>query len=99
MTVRDFFTAAPFWGLRPQVFPPAVYHDQQGAAASNFNSYRDIPAANVSVLADFPWLLSPAGAIIAIVLGLNLINQSQWGGRAATLVNGVPPASTGATSG
>ena len=21
MTVRDFFTAAPFWGLRPQVFP------------------------------------------------------------------------------
>ena len=22
MTVRDFFTAAPFWGLRPQVFPP-----------------------------------------------------------------------------
>ena len=43
MTVRDFFTAAPFWGLRPQVFPPAVYHDQRGAAASNFNSRQDIP--------------------------------------------------------
>ena len=28
---RDFFTAAPFWGLRPQVFPPAVYHDQRGS--------------------------------------------------------------------
>ena len=43
MTVRDFFTAAPFWGLRPQVFPPAVYHDQRGVAASNFNSRQDIP--------------------------------------------------------
>ena len=31
------------WGLRPQVFPPAIYHDQRGAAASNFNSRQDIP--------------------------------------------------------
>ena len=52
MTVRDFFTAAPFWGLRPQVFPPAVYHDQQGAAASNFNSYRDIPGSYLLLLTD-----------------------------------------------
>ena len=38
MPVPNFFMAAPFWGLQPQVFPPAVYHDQQGAAALNFNS-------------------------------------------------------------
>ena len=56
-------------------------------------------AANVRVLADFPWLLSPAGAIIAIVLGLNLINQSHWVGTTATVASGVPPASAGATSG
>ena len=36
-SVRDcFFKAAPLWELRLQGFPPGVYHDQQGAAASNF---------------------------------------------------------------
>ncbi len=32
-------------------------------------------AANVRVLADFPWLLSPAAAIFLVVLGLNLLLQ------------------------
>jgi peptide/nickel transport system permease protein len=32
-------------------------------------------AANVSVFADFPWLLSPAAAMFLVVLGLNLILQ------------------------
>ena len=30
-------------GLRLQMFPPAVYRDQQGAAASTFTGSRDIP--------------------------------------------------------
>jgi peptide/nickel transport system permease protein len=34
-------------------------------------------AANVSVFADFPWLLSPAAAMFLVVLGLNLILQGQ----------------------
>ena len=37
-SVSDVFMAAPFWRLRPRVFPPAVYHDQSGAAASTFNN-------------------------------------------------------------
>jgi len=36
-------------------------------------------AANVSVFADFPWLLSPAVAMFLVVLGVNLVLQ----GRAA----------------
>ena len=32
-------------------------------------------ASNVRVLADFPWLLSPAAAIFIVVLGLNLLLQ------------------------
>ena len=32
-------------------------------------------AANVSVFADFPWLLSPAAAMFVLVLGLNLATQ------------------------
>jgi ABC-type dipeptide/oligopeptide/nickel transport system permease subunit len=32
-------------------------------------------AANVQVFADFPWLLSPAVAMFAVVLGLNLALQ------------------------
>jgi ABC-type dipeptide/oligopeptide/nickel transport system permease subunit len=32
-------------------------------------------AANVSVFADFPWLMSPAAAMFLVVLGLNLILQ------------------------
>ena len=37
-SIPDVFMAAPFWGLRPRVFPSAVYHDQSGAADSIFNS-------------------------------------------------------------
>ncbi len=33
-------------------------------------------AGNVSVLAEFPWLLSPAAAIVVVVLALNLLSQS-----------------------
>ena len=36
-------------------------------------------AANVSVIADFPWLLSPAAAMFLIVLGLNLVLQGRAG--------------------
>jgi peptide/nickel transport system permease protein len=39
-------------------------------------------AANVSVFADFPWLLSPAAAMFLVVLGLNLILQGRAGGPA-----------------
>jgi peptide/nickel transport system permease protein len=41
-------------------------------------------AANVSVFADFPWLLSPAAAMFLVVLGLNLAVQR------GTPVKGVP---------
>jgi peptide/nickel transport system permease protein len=34
-------------------------------------------AANVSVFADFPWLLSPAAAMFLVVLGLNLVLQGR----------------------
>ena len=36
-------------------------------------------AANVSVIADFPWLLRPAAAMFLIVLGLNLVLQGRGG--------------------
>ncbi|HWM85014.1 MAG TPA: ABC transporter permease [Kofleriaceae bacterium] len=35
-----------------------------------------LEAANVSVLADFPWTLAPAAAIFTVVLAVNLIVQS-----------------------
>jgi len=38
-------------------------------------------AANVSVFADFPWLMSPAAAMFLVVLGLNLILQRAGPGR------------------
>ena len=34
-------------------------------------------AANGRAIADFPWLLSPAAAIVAVVLALNLIAQAR----------------------
>ncbi len=37
------FHGGSFLELRPQVFPPAVYHDQQGAAASNFQQPLEHP--------------------------------------------------------
>jgi peptide/nickel transport system permease protein len=37
-------------------------------------------ASNVRALADFPWLLSPAAAIFAVVLGLNLLLQETGSG-------------------
>lgn len=36
-------------------------------------------ASNVRAVADFPWLLSPAAAIIAVVLGVNLVARAQPG--------------------
>ena len=38
-------------------------------------------AANVSVFADFPWLLSPAAAMFLVVLGLNLVLQGRTQSR------------------
>jgi hypothetical protein len=37
-------------------------------------------ASNVRAFADFPWLLSPAAAMFAVVLGLNLVFQRAAGG-------------------
>jgi len=37
-------------------------------------------AANVSVFADFPWLLSPAVAMFLVVLGVNLLLQGRTAG-------------------
>jgi peptide/nickel transport system permease protein len=37
-------------------------------------------AANVSVFADFPWLMSPAAAMFLVVLGLNLVLQGRGEG-------------------
>ena len=36
-------------------------------------------ASNIRSVADFPWLLSPAVAIIAVVLGVNLVARAQPG--------------------
>jgi len=33
-------------------------------------------STNIRVFADFPWLLSPAAAMFLVVLGLNLVLQS-----------------------
>ena len=41
-------------------------------------------AANIRVLAEFPWLLSPAVAIIGVALGVNLLaGAANYGGIAA----------------
>ena len=39
-------------------------------------------ASNIRAIADFPWLLSPAVAIIAVVLGVNLVTGAGSGGGA-----------------
>lgn len=36
-------------------------------------------ASNIRSVADFPWLLSPAAAIMAVVLGVNLVARAQPG--------------------
>ena len=36
-------------------------------------------ASNIRAIADFPWLLSPAAAIIAVVLGVNLVTGADGG--------------------
>ena len=36
LCARLLLHGGSFWGLRLQGFPPGVYHDQQGAAASHF---------------------------------------------------------------
>jgi peptide/nickel transport system permease protein len=40
-------------------------------------------AASVSALAQFPWLLAPAGGIFVVVLGVNLVVQGSRGERRA----------------
>ena len=62
-SVPDVFMAAPFWGLQPRVFPPAVYHDQSGAAALTFNSEWNIPASNArdGVAKTREWVADDAG--------------------------------------
>ena len=45
-------------------------------------------ASNIRAIADFPWLLSPAGAIIAVVLGVNLVTGAGSGGGALGLIAG-----------
>ena len=42
-------------------------------------------ASNIRAIADFPWLLSPAAAIVAVVLGVNLVTGA--GGGALGLVS------------
>ena len=43
-------------------------------------------ASNIRAIADFPWLLSPAGGIVAVVLGVNMVIRAheplRWVGRA-----------------
>ena len=45
-------------------------------------------ASNIRAIAEFPWLLSPAVAIIAIVLGVNLVTRAGSDGGALGLVTG-----------
>ena len=42
-------------------------------------------AANVAVLSRFPWCLSPATAIVTVVLGVNLLLESPYRGAGAWL--------------
>lgn len=44
-------------------------------------------ATNIRAIADFPWLLSPAVAIIAVVLGVNLVTGAGSEGGALGLVS------------
>jgi peptide/nickel transport system permease protein len=46
-------------------------------------------AANVSTLAQFPWMLAPAGGIFAVVLGVNLVVQGSGRPRASRLTPGI----------
>ena len=46
-------------------------------------------ATNIRAIADFPWLLSPAVAIIAVVLGVNLVTGAGSSGGALGLIS--PP--------
>ncbi|MEE2636852.1 MAG: hypothetical protein VYE68_06425 [Acidobacteriota bacterium] len=34
-------------------------------------------AADIRAMAEFPWLLSPAVAIVAVVLGVNLVTAAE----------------------
>ena len=43
-------------------------------------------ASNIRAIADFPWLLSPAVAIIVVVLGVNLVTRAGSGGGALGLI-------------
>ena len=51
-------------------------------------------ASNIRAIADFPWLLSPAVAIIAIVLGVNLVTGAGSSGGALGLVSRLGSPST-----
>ena len=44
-------------------------------------------ASNIRAIADFPWLLSPAAAIIAVVLGVNLVTGAGTVGGSLGLVS------------
>ena len=44
-------------------------------------------ASNIRAIADFPWLLSPAAAIIAVVLGVNLVTGAGSRGGALGLIS------------
>jgi peptide/nickel transport system permease protein len=47
-------------------------------------------ASNVSAMADFPWVLVPAGAIFLVVLGLNLILQGSGANPAGVYTQPAP---------
>ena len=47
-------------------------------------------ASNIRAIADFPWLLSPAAAIITIVLGVNLVSGAGSSGGALGLIGPSP---------
>ena len=51
-------------------------------------------ATNIRAIADFPWLLSPAVAIIAVVLGVNLLTGGGSEGGALGLVSRLERSST-----
>ena len=42
-------------------------------------------ASNIRAIADFPWLLSPAAAIIAVALGVNLVTGAGAGADGGAL--------------
>ena len=44
-------------------------------------------ASNIRAIADFPWLLSPAAAIILVVLGVNLVTRAGSDGGALGLMS------------